>query len=591
MKRKKSLKRMTVFFMTTCWALPIVVLFIFIHTSYKSAYLDRTESLIQESVKNSAVLLSSRIEEAISLFQKPSYELKWENAWLAYQAERIETSNYFLIVKDSLKVQFYGDDRFSAYAFYSDELKNPVLYSSRYGYTYKNYMESVQPMIEQIMQKDSNYTEVHMIDNQVFLIRNLYTVSGYKRYGTFVVALNPDKLFEGFPMEQPENVVIGVNGTKELAFLVPGEKTKEEMEMYQMMWDRFAPTTVGTLSKISGKIYNGFSFQEKLDNFSLGFYYIVSHSHLRESLYELYRVVYAMILILIPILTYAIYFFKKQIEIPLGKLVDASGLIRDGKIGTVIAEREMPNQEFDFLVESFNNMSGQVKYLFDTVYNEKLARKDAQISALQAQINPHFLNNTLEMMNWQARMNNDIETSNMIEALGIVLDHSINRANEQKMYLSEELRCADAYLYIMSMRFGKRLKIERKIDENLLRTLVPQLILQPLIENAIVHGIETVKQGTISLEIHHDEQHIYLDVINTGRPIPQEQLKRIQEIMAGVQNPESMEKGKHTSIGIRNVNKRIKLVYGEEYGLSITSMEDGRTLSRIVVPFCEDAQM
>lgn len=230
-------------------------------------------------------------------------------------------------------------------------------------------------------------------------------------------------------------------------------------------------------------------------------------------------------------------------------------------------------------------MSHQVKYLFDSVYNEKLERKDAQIQALQAQMNPHFLNNTLEMMNWQARMSGDTVVSNMIEALGTVLDYRMNRANVKEIHLSEELHCTDAYFYIMSMRFGQRLRIEREIDDGLLGIQVPPLILQPIVENAIVHGVEAVKNGVIELKIFHDESNVYLRVINNGKPISDEDVEWMQAILAGDDTKLPTQRGRHTSIGIRNVNLRIKLVYGEEYGLEIKRGEDDRTVSTIILPY------
>lgn len=302
---------------------------------------------------------------------------------------------------------------------------------------------------------------------------------------------------------------------------------------------------------------------------------------------EKYWIAAAVTVGLMLVTLYAFRFLKKHIENPIQAMVEGSREVESGKIGTTIEVEPMPNAEFEFLAESFNNMSEKVKQLFDTVYTEQLARKDAQIAALQAQINPHFLNNTLEMMNWQARMNQDLEVSKMIEALGVVLDSSMNRSNEKTTALSEELRCADSYLYIMSMRFGQRLKVERTIDASLLQYRVPRLILQPLLENAIIHGIEKVRQGTISLEIRREEDKLYLDILNTGHGLNREEAERIERILYGTYEPKSGETNKHTSIGIRNVNRRIKLVYGEEYGLFISSLEDGRILSRIIIPYEE----
>ena len=240
--------------------------------------------------------------------------------------------------------------------------------------------------------------------------------------------------------------------------------------------------------------------------------------------------------------------------------------------------------------ESFDSMSAQVKYLFDYVYDEKLARKDAQIQALQAQINPHFLNNTLEMMNWQVRMSGNVEVSKMIESLGTVLDYRMNRADVKEILLAEELQCIDAYFYIMSMRFGQRLSISRQVDEDLLYIMVPPLILQPLVENAIIHGVEAVKNAEIKIQIYHDEEKVYLEVLNTGKALTEEGKERIRALLNDEDYQIKQAPGKHTSIGIRNVNRRIHLVYGEDYGLTITQNEDLVTTSRITLPYQDSGE-
>lgn len=246
--------------------------------------------------------------------------------------------------------------------------------------------------------------------------------------------------------------------------------------------------------------------------------------------------------------------------------------------------------EIGMLYRGFGSMMKRIRTLINEVYLGKITQKEAELKALQAQINPHFLNNTLEMMNWQARMNNDIEVCKMIESLGTVLDSSMNRRNDRLVRLADELRCGDAFLYIMSMRFGQRLKVERNIDESLQQIYVPQLILQPLLENAIKHGIEKVSSGTIWLEIYRDGANVNIDVINTGKPLTETELVRIQKIIAGTCRLDKSEPGVHTSIGIYNVNKRISLIFGAEYGLKVMQTEDGRIVSRIVIPLESESQ-
>lgn len=314
--------------------------------------------------------------------------------------------------------------------------------------------------------------------------------------------------------------------------------------------------------------------------------YLSSNRQLYIEVYEFYKVILFIILLMIPLFVYVFYFLKIHISKPITKMIDASKAIERGAIGTIVRDEKMPNIEFEYLREAFNKMSKQVKYLFDYAYDEKMARKDAKIMALQAQINPHFLNNTLEMMNWQARMSGNLEVSSMIESLGVVLDYNMNRESKRLTTLSQELRCADAYFHIISKRFGKRLTVEKEIDQKLLPVKVPQLVLQPMIENAVVHGIERIKQGIIKIKIHSDVENVYLQVMNSGKPLTKEAKERIEILLNQRQEEISKEMGYHVSLAIRNINERVKLIYGEEYGLCI-EQEGEYIVSTIVIPIRE----
>jgi two-component system sensor histidine kinase YesM len=341
--------------------------------------------------------------------------------------------------------------------------------------------------------------------------------------------------------------------------------------------------------KFQDKPYTGMIYQQKYDDFHFGAILVVNERVIFSELQDLYRVMFFITIIIIPVFIYMIYFISHHITKPMSVMIDAAKSLEKGDIGMLIEDRKMPNTEFDVLKSSFNQMSSEIKYLFDYAYSEKLARKDAKIIALQSQINPHFLNNTLEMMNWQARMAGDVTVSKMIEALGTLLNYSMDRSNKKMINLAEELRCVDAYCYIISMRFGKRLKIEKEVDNELLQLEVPQLILQPLIENAVVHGVEKVKNGTIWIKVYKVESNAILQIINTGKGMTQEELGRVHRILEGRYEQEDNKDGRHESLGIHNVNERIKLIYGEEYGLTIEPIADEETASTITLPLEYDA--
>ena len=159
---------------------------------------------------------------------------------------------------------------------------------------------------------------------------------------------------------------------------------------------------------------------------------------------------------LIPLGIAIIWFFDRMVSKPMEELVKAAGEISDEHYGYEI-KGDAKSAEFQLVDEAFNSMSNKLKQQFEQIYLEELAVRDANIKALQSQINPHFINNTLEIINWEARLNGVYKVSGMIEALSTMLNATLNRKSVQRIPLIEELKYVDAYLYIISERMGKRL--------------------------------------------------------------------------------------------------------------------------------------
>ena len=584
-KQPKSLNKKILFFMILCWAIPMVIFFTFTTVSYHKSIIEKSEGLVEDELANVSAFASIRIGDAITLCQRPSYEKTWEIAWKNYEEGKLSETEYLQEINTSLKGKFYLDERFNMYAFYRYGEDKAECFSSRTGISYKSYVTDIEPGLIDIMETDSSYAYVRVVNGRVFIVRNLYTTTDYERYGTLMVELNKNKIFKDVPATVRENMVICIGNGEDVIDFAHVAEDEEKQALLEQILKKYDGTSNRKLDKISDRAYNGYLYQERHDNYHIGVVVFAKRSELYSSLYEFYEIVAAMLLLFVPLFVYGVYFLRMHIQVPVERMMEASKKMEAGEMGIQVEGGPMPNLEFQYMKESFDSMSAQVKYLFDYVYDEKLARKDAQIQALQAQINPHFLNNTLEMMNWQARMSGDVVVSKMIESLATVLDYRMNRANVKEIHLAEELQCIDAYFYIMSMRFGQRLSIEREIDDELLYIMVPPLILQPIVENAIVHGVETVKNGAIRLKIYHDEDLVYLQVRNTGKKMSEEEKEKIRAILEGDETQIPKDTGRHTSIGIQNVNRRIRLVYGEEYGLSITQNEQLETISTITLPY------
>lgn len=582
--RPGSLKSRMLFFIMLCWVIPMLVLFVFMVFSYRNEILEKSEMMLNLGIENVTSTLSQRIDEAITASKKPSYEGVCEKAWRKYRKGETNKNQFYQDINNELKSKFYIDKKFSMFTFYLEGDDEPLCYSANNEFSYLSYMEEIHGKMKDLIEGHSSDAVLRVVDGRIYIVRNMYTVTKYMKFGTLIVELNQDQLFRNIQMDLSVNMAVCFNDGSEFV-LVGNQDEDASAQYFPALFQKYDKNKDQTIQMNLSNSYKGYLKEKKYRDVNVGIAFLVSKALFYESLYNLYKIIACISLILIPVLMYGVKFLNKQVSIPVGRMIRASEAIEEGQLGTVVEGENMPNAEFSYLMDSFNRMSKQVKYLFDYAYDEKLARRDAKIMALQAQINPHFLNNTLEMMNWQARMSGDTTISKMIESLSTVLDYRMDRAESRLINLAEELHCADAYFYIISMRFGKRLKVEWKVDDSLLQVKVPRLILQPLLENAVVHGIEQVKNGIIEIQIYHDETRIYVKVFNSGKPMTSEDLEKINGILSGSPGSIKAEPGQHTSLGIRNVNERIKLIYGAQYGLSITPASDGKTESVITLPY------
>ena len=283
-----------------------------------------------------------------------------------------------------------------------------------------------------------------------------------------------------------------------------------------------------------------------------------------------------VLIFMIPLVMMVIIFFNRKVTKPIKSLVEAAHKITNKKYGFQVTKLSS-SYEFDYLGNVFNEMSLELQYQFEQIYMEELALRDAKIKALQSQINPHFLNNTLEIINWEARLGGNQRVSGMIEALSTMLNATMNRKNQHVIPLEEELSYVDSYLYIIRQRFQGKIEVVKNIDEQLLTYEVPRLIIQPIVENAIEHGTSTLRQGKIIISIYEDMEDIVVDIEDNGTLTDQD-IKKINQIL----NSEGVL-GSETSLnlGIRNVNQRLRILYGERYGLTINTNQNNHTVSRI----------
>lgn len=272
------------------------------------------------------------------------------------------------------------------------------------------------------------------------------------------------------------------------------------------------------------------------------------------------------------------YKFFDSINTRLSSVVDGMRHVQADNLDHFIANDE--DDELGELIDTYNYMIAKMSKLISDQYTYGKAVKNAELKALQSQINPHFLYNTLDMINWMAYKNMNSEISSAVKSLAKFYKLSLNRGNDLT-YINDEISHVSLYIKIQNMRYKDRIHFETNIHEEINQYLIPKITLQPIVENSINHGIfaKGNVDGNIKITGEIIDNNIYLKVIDDGIGIEEEKLPLILS---------SQIKTKGSGYGIKNINQRLKLLYGEDYGLSFESTYGCGTTVTIKIPVTDN---
>lgn len=242
------------------------------------------------------------------------------------------------------------------------------------------------------------------------------------------------------------------------------------------------------------------------------------------------------------------------------------------------------NDEVGVLYNEYNEMVNKISAFIKDQYQNKLVLLDSQMKALEAQINSHFLYNTLGSINSIAKIEKIESIETMSKALGDMFRYSIKTTSEL-VPLAEELNHVNNYLVIQQIRYGPKITYTFHIQEDLLQSKILKLILQPIVENALYHGLELKKgKGELRITIGSEAENMILEVEDNGVGMPPDQAAKINEFLREPPSFSDLGKRDKQSIGIKNVHSRIELYYGNNYGLTFESRHNEGTKVRIRIP-------
>lgn len=402
--------------------------------------------------------------------------------------------------------------------------------------------------------------------------------------GLLRLRLDSDKFFSGFSNANAASCLLAANGE-----LFSNEENLFSAEELQAVLtdspDMPSRSTYQAVLEKDGRSYLvRYSWLELLNAWAVVY---EDQADLLQPVYQMGASVLAVMLLGMCVIWILVQYVCQSMLKRLALLEKKMLAVQSGNLDIRIPERENGGDELDTLSKSFNGMLDRMQQLVDENIQRGLAVKQAELDALQSQINSHFLYNALESIRMLSEVHGDTEVAETVFSLGSLMRYHM-KWKTKTVTLSEELDCIDRYIFFMSASNGTEIRLESTLPREVLYTEIPKLSIQPLVENAIVHGMPAdSRRIVITLKCRQEDDLLILSVTDNGIGIAPERLHEIQCALNG-SGTGKIRSGKN-GIGVVNVHQRIQLMYGEACGLRFISCEGLGTSVEVRIPARQDA--
>ena len=579
-------------------ALQIVLILVISSHLSTTIITEQAGKLINENMKQNAVSIRSALERYDSMIQEiytdTTYvdNMKIINSW--------DGEEYYLsmhLLNSKMQDLIYRNDEIAGIALigkYGDECYyDRVTKSDQESICFEEHMGNNMLVKQALTKKDSVYSallgkeDLEYGSHSFFYIAHQLTdFNNYEKgaVGCVVICIDEEKFRSTYSQGTEEN---------SLSFVIDGygnivsmpEAGFEGSNIYgESPKEAIAVTQINELEKQIRKFVEEKKVfpRKNLDIHTLsiwnGQFYIINLQDLNHSMT---RVRYLLIMIclvaaLVGVIGFmVIYYISIDIDHSVKKILYAMKEANEGNLDSKI--EVTGSDEFAKISQNFNIMLGEIKKANEQERESLLREKNAEIRSLEAQINPHFIYNTLDAVNWLAIEEQQFAISKMVTKLAQILRYTIHNSNEI-VTLETELDYLKKYIYLQQERFEYSFDCDIEVEEQARKCQIHKLLLQPFVENSIIHGFaELDRRGEIGIRIQLTEEHkIYIEISDNGIGMQEEELKKLNDYDYRSAKPE-------TSIGIRNVITRIKLYYGGKGKVRFLSRKEGTTVE-ITIP-------
>ena len=523
------------------------------HDQITSQYMKNIEEKLQqyrnslEVIANNTVILNTLTDETLNPYDKGELVSKEvNNSLLLEKQSEVRNCMIYSSVQDC---KIYGR-RASMMQQASREvwyLQERVIKDDCFSYFALKDSEPILSLVKDIEELDTE----HLSRSQLGIIK-------------LDVAMK--RLFVPAATDSEENatydVIVYKNEGEDAKILYQTLK-ENGSEILKKYWSDTAKEETGANSE--GLIDTYTVAGQTLEDYGLNLLFLFDNQDSLEKRAEIIETILPLLLLLMIAVTGVIYWYSKDFSSRVELLVKKFRRAETGDLS--VSEKISGTDEIAVLDQQFNRMLGKLDQLIKTSYVQKLENKEAQLKNLQLQINPHFLYNTLETISSIAAVKQVFVVCDICGKLGEIFRYSLGKNYGELVPLEQEMTHIKNYMFIQKIRYGDRLQVFYNIDVDAAHVHIPRFILQPIVENAISHGLSNLTSvGTLEVSAFEKKDRLYIEIEDDGEGMVRE---KVAEITRFINTAKPVEEKKN--IGIRNVNQRIKLAYGEAYGITIRS--------------------
>lgn len=564
---------------------PIVILFLFCLAKMNQILTDRETTNIRSFLYQSReqmdnqLTIYNNLSDYISFNQSIAQVLGWKSTSENELHGLEEESGYELYEQVTSVV----DPLLNSIHYFHEDVEVATIYTGNNTVKHGTMLAPITEAQEMFWYEDVVNTQnilwyVDGKDKEVFSVRKMPMLEKNDMLGIFYLKVNYEILFQGFEQSLYHN--FGVFVIDERNNLIYGkndfdEKNKKNQLQYEQL-EKYIKNMDSNNAVVTIREQDKKYLVVREDSNKAGWtivFYMPSELIVGPTQSLKALTVFTMVLAVVAA-GIALIAFSRLIGNRLRKLQTMMNEVEEGRLDIEVVNINDKGDEIDDLFRSFGKMIRQINILIGEVYQGEIRQKQYEMKALQAQINPHFLYNSLSLINWKAIEAEQTDISKITLALSTFYRTSLNKGGNL-LRVADEINNCKSYLEIQLYMHDYEFEVEFCVEEEILDCETINLILQPLVENAIEHGIdlkEDGERGKLIISGSHEEDVIILKVEDNGVGIEPE---RAAEMLS------MQSKG----YGVRNVNERIKLQYGDDYGLQVKSELEKGTIVSIRLPY------